>query len=262
MAFDGDFEALEKPTSYASLIDDPQPSVSFLASPTKICECVIQKALRRLFIPTDASRSSGLRVIVSRRLGEIKYLDEEDMLIAWLDCFFCGYFCALASYRGTHTMAGHWALWDKGIEHGDISVGNIMCDPVTKRGVLNDFDLAREGRPNRKPSAKDNIGTLPFLALDLLNEQAFNGLVQCRYRHDAESFTWSLIYICICMARNDEGRIGTINPHPLSPWFMTMENSFYSKMMLSSDRLLRELPLHQRCEHLIIALYGHWIDRW
>jgi hypothetical protein len=48
-----------------------------------------------------------------------------------------------------------------------------MCDPETKRGVLNDFDLARLGGPNREPSGKDNTGTLPFLALDLLNNGLF-----------------------------------------------------------------------------------------
>ena len=41
-------------------------------------------------------------------------------------------------------MAGHWALWEKLIEHGNISIGNLMYDPVTKRGVLSNFDLARE----------------------------------------------------------------------------------------------------------------------
>ena len=36
-----------------------------------------------------------LQVIVFRRLREIKYLDEEDLLIAWLDCFFCECFRSL-----------------------------------------------------------------------------------------------------------------------------------------------------------------------
>lgn len=31
--------------------------------------------------------------------------------------------------------------------------------------------------------------------------------------------------------------------------------------MLSSDGLLKELPLHERSEQLITALYGHWVNR-
>ena len=78
-----------------------------------------------------------------------------------------------------------------------------MYDPMTKRGVLSDFDLAREGGQNRRPSAKDNTGTLPFLALDLLNKRASEGLVPRRYRQDAESFAWCLIYICICVGKDE-----------------------------------------------------------
>ena len=137
-----------------------------------------------------------------------------------------------------------------------------MYDPATKRGVLNDFDLAREGGPNRKPTAKDNAGTMPFLALDLLNERAFEGLVPRLYRHDAESFAWCLIYICICMGKDDEGRIRTINPHPLSSWFTRTTDSYASKNTLDSEGLLAELPLHKGTMPLVVALYSHWVRRY
>ena len=70
-----------------------------------------------------------------------------------------------------------------------------MYDPVTRRGILNDFDLARLQRQDGKPSGKDNTGTMPFMALDLLNPEAFQGMVPRLYRHDAESFAWCLVYI-------------------------------------------------------------------
>ena len=159
-------------------------------------------------------------------------------------------------------MTGHWALLEQHIEHGNISIDNLMYDPATKQGVLNDFDLAREGGPNRKPTAKDNTGTMPFLALDLLNEEAFKGLVPRLYRHDAESFAWCLIYICVCMGKDDQGRIRTINPHPLSSWFTHMTSSYASKITLNSRGFLNELPLHRGTTPLVVALCVHWVRRY
>ena len=51
----------------------------------------------RQFLGLDTDRARVLRVIVFRRLEEIKYLDQEDMLIAFLDCFFCKSFVVPAS---------------------------------------------------------------------------------------------------------------------------------------------------------------------
>ena len=133
-----------------------------------------------------------------------------------------------------------------------------MFDPATKRGVLSDFDLAREGGPDRTPSVKDDTGTLPFLALDLLNKQASEGLVPRRYRHDAESFAWCLIYICICMKRTEGGGIGTVKPHPLPWWFTSMSDSRSSKYAL----VPKEFPLHKRTKPLVVALLNHWRTRY
>lgn len=63
-----------------------------------------------------------------------------------------------------------------------------------------------------RPSAKDNAGTLPFLTLDLLEKRAFEVQVPLRYRHNAGTFAWCLICICICAGKDERGRIGTINP--------------------------------------------------
>ena len=136
-----------------------------------------------------------------------------------------------------------------------------MYDPVTKRGVLNDFDLARWSAPDRQPNAKDNTGTLPFLALDLLNESSFKGLVRRLYRHDAESFTWCLIYACICMEKDKNGQIGTQSPHPLSPWFENPDSCFRSKHNLVEGGLLKKFPLHQNAMPLVSVLRHLWMDR-
>ena len=134
-----------------------------------------------------------------------------------------------------------------------------MFDPSTKRGVLNDFDLARWSGPDRVPSAKDNTGTLPFLALDLLDELALKGLVRRLYRHDAESFTWCLIYICICMEKGKDGRIGTVDPHPLSSWFKNVDSCLTSKTKLSKHGLFDKFPLHQNMKSLVSTLHDYWV---
>ncbi|KAK7687799.1 hypothetical protein QCA50_009018 [Cerrena zonata] len=40
------------------------------------------------------------------------------------------------------TLRCHALLWDLGIQHGDISDTNLMMDPDSDKGILNDFDLA------------------------------------------------------------------------------------------------------------------------
>lgn len=45
--------------------------------------------LIREFLSLDTTGARALRVIVFRRLLEIKYLDEKEMVIAFLDCMFC-----------------------------------------------------------------------------------------------------------------------------------------------------------------------------
>ena len=139
-----------------------------------------------------------------------------------------------------------------------------MSDPLTKRGVLNDFDLARWSDLNRTASAKDNTGTLPFLALDLLNEKTLNGSVRRLYRHDAESFTWCLLYICICMVedKEEDDQIGTLDPHPLSSWFLDMGNCAWSKTTLFQQELLKNFPLHHKIQLLAEDLYNCWISRY
>ncbi|KAF9643788.1 hypothetical protein BDM02DRAFT_3151168 [Thelephora ganbajun] len=147
--------------------------------------CSSTKTIRQFFgLATDGSRC--LRIIVFRRLRPIKELKEKEMLTAYLQCFFC-----------------HFCLWKKGIRHGDISLGNLMWDDRRKVGILNDFDLARFA-DQTGASGQDNTGTLPFMALDLLSEEGLRGEIPRRYRHEAESFAWTLI--CLCLATHPNAK--------------------------------------------------------
>jgi len=66
-----------------------------------------------------------------------------------------------------------------------------MINPTTKRGVLNDWDLSYY-RPlsgcKGHVAAGERTGTLPFMPLDLLSDEAWKGNVQRLYRHDLEGF--------------------------------------------------------------------------
>jgi hypothetical protein len=100
-------------------------------------------------------------------------------------------------------VLGHYQLWLGGVEHNDISVNNLMYDKLNEdRGILNDYDLAHlNGRP--RPSGTERTGTMPFMALDLLTDEAWKGMITRLYRHDCESFAWVLLWIC---CRYDGGK--------------------------------------------------------
>ncbi|KAI9460387.1 hypothetical protein HD554DRAFT_2196978 [Boletus coccyginus] len=111
------------------------------------------------------------------------------------------------------TVESHLALWKNGIHHRDISVANLMYKVEGGRvaGVLIDFDLA-----TRVDSVAGNerIGTLPFMALDFLTSEGLASGIEHIYAHDAQSFVWVLMWICL---RYDNGELRKLG-RPLEPW--------------------------------------------
>ncbi|PBK98544.1 hypothetical protein ARMGADRAFT_580231 [Armillaria gallica] len=92
-------------------------------------------------------------------------------------------------------ITGHYLLWRIGIVHGDIGLSNLIYDTVTKKAILNDFDLAAVMKPGDTSPQKrgfERTGTKPFMALKLLWKA--KGEVQRMYRHDLESFAWCLLW--------------------------------------------------------------------
>ena len=104
-----------------------------------------------------------------------------------------------------------------------------MWDDVRKVGVLSDFDLAKF-EDQTGASGRDNTGTLPFMVLDLVSEKGFRGEIVRRYRHEAESFAWCLICLCLATAKSENGKNYTLKPHPLREWFGSYGTSIYAKI--------------------------------
>ncbi|KAF9643778.1 hypothetical protein BDM02DRAFT_3122943 [Thelephora ganbajun] len=65
------------------------------------------------------------------------------------------------------------------------------------------------------------------MALDLLRRE-----IPRRYRHEAESFAWSLICLCLATVVNNHGKNFTMHPHPLHKWFEDWKSCHDAKSAL------------------------------
>ena len=111
---------------------------------------------------------------------------------------------------------------------------------------------------------RDSPGALPFMALDLLLEEGSRREVPRRYRHDAESFTWSLIYLYFATVKDAKGNNHTRNPHLLHEWFQGWQRSRNNKMALRwRERDVAGIPLaYPNTRDLACVLHGFWVDRY
>ncbi|KZV59384.1 hypothetical protein PENSPDRAFT_695192 [Peniophora sp. CONT] len=151
-----------------------------------------------LGIEVEASRV--LRIIVSEKLRPITELQGAEFLQAFLDIVLC-----------------HYIVWVRGgVFHRDPSLTNAMYRKATRtndagdsvtinHGVLNDFDLATTAKtaPDRVDRL-ERTGTLPFMALELLQAKFNKTPMPHLYRHDLEAFYWMLVWTCNCMVGGKE----------------------------------------------------------
>jgi hypothetical protein len=138
-----------------------------------------------------------------------------------------------------------------------------MWDDARKVGILNDFDLAKFA-DQTGASGQDNTGTLPFMALDLLSEEGLRGEIPRRYRHEAESFAWSLICLYFATVEDENGGNRTRDPHPLIEWFQDWNVSHHFKKGLNWHKHDRsDIPLaFPNTKALASALHNYWLDRY
>jgi len=156
-------------------------------------------------------------------------------------------------------VAGHALLWRIGIAHGDVSLSNLMYKEDNKYGVLNDFDLSTIMEPNaRNPDRQglERTGTLPFMAVELLNEKGFNGKIPRRYDHELESFAWVLVWVSRCVLDGEESE----PPPALKEWLANSNRQVYlSKTSFYMDH--EDTPTTSDYGSLG-KVTNHWIRVW
>ncbi|KAG5634008.1 hypothetical protein H0H81_003919 [Sphagnurus paluster] len=157
-----------------------------------------------------------LRLLISYPLTWNSDIHEkpEHFMGFWVDWYQCMSFSKMISLSSLMLMnvdplLGHRILWINEIEHRDISPSNLMVDATDQKypkGVLNDFDLAVY-QPTHVQPGGERTGTIPYMALDLLNRGYFSGHVERLYRHDLESFIWVLVVATLRTATDTSGQI-------------------------------------------------------
>ncbi|KAH7922354.1 hypothetical protein BV22DRAFT_1017480 [Leucogyrophana mollusca] len=124
--------------------------------------------------------SRVLWIIVSRKLQPITELPEKEFLRTWWEIVLC-----------------HYKLWKGGIYHRDISESNLMYYRNAQGvavGVLNDYDLSSAKQVQQ---GSERTGTVPFMAIELLEQKDLEGHITHEYRHDAESLVWVLAWVAL-----------------------------------------------------------------
>jgi len=127
-------------------------------------------------------------------------------------------------------------LWENGVHHGDISLNNLMYDVCAETGkptgIVNDFDLATW--VDHPTTNNDRTGTIPFMAIDLLNGGLDNRVPRL-YRHDLESFIWVLAYVTVAYKEYTDHNIKLSSLRGDCAWFKDRDEAD-RKAHISSKR--------------------------
>ena len=82
-----------------------------------------------------------------------------------------------------------------------------MYHPIRKCGVLTDFDLSIIAWRERVLGT-DRTGTIPFMALELLCPEYWEGKITRQYYHELEAFIWMLPFVFLAY---DNGKLDPNN---------------------------------------------------
>jgi len=121
--------------------------------------------------------------------------------------------------------------------------------------MLNDFDLSTIMNPGeRNPNCQglERTGTLPFMAVELLQNEGFDGKIPRRYEHELESFSWVLVWVSRCVFGGQESR----PPPRLRQWLNNSNDLVYtSKLGFIDER--RTIPTTSDYES-----FGKLTEKW
>lgn len=110
-----------------------------------------------------------------------------------------------------------------------------MYNEDDKCGVLNDFDLSTIMKPGDKHPDRQGLertGTLPFMALELLDDRGFDGKIPRRYDHELESFAWVLVWVSRCVTGREECK----SPPRLKEWLSNNNEEVYKSKFVFVGR--------------------------
>ena len=99
-----------------------------------------------------------------------------------------------------------------------------MYHPIRKCGVLTDFDLTVFAWLTRVPGT-NRTGTIPFMALELLQDQYWKGNITRRYHHELEAFMWMLPFVFLAY---DNGKFDRKAPFVVD-WMTSDHNTCREK---------------------------------
>jgi hypothetical protein len=134
-----------------------------------------------------------------------------------------------------------------------------MSKEDNKYGVLNDFDLStimKPGDQNPNRQGLERTGTLPFMALELLEDEGFDGKIPRRYHHELESFAWVLVWVSRCVVGGEECEL----PRRLNEWLGNDNDEvFKSKStFMRQQRGIRMTPDYLWLESALFR----WVKSW
>lgn len=100
--------------------------------------------------------------------------------------------------------------------------------------------------------------SMPYMALDVLSEKG-NERIPRRYRHEAESFAWVLIYI-YGTTHEHEGKVTTAVHYPFDAWLYGYQTSCFRQKFTYKTTVQEYLVVHAHTRPLLAGLHNIWCN--
>ncbi|KAG8897370.1 hypothetical protein FRB99_008204, partial [Tulasnella sp. 403] len=179
----------------------------------------LSDGFRRHHSRLNGSEDRELRILVTERVQLLAEISDGKQFLELVQGFVTGQhgtFRDMSQLFDTEMPLALYCLDAAGIRHRDISTGNLGYKEINGKlqPKLLDFDHARfSSVPDGPPTSQHLTGTLPFMAIDLLEGLGYMHPL----RFDLESLLWCSIWIPTCCHNGKE--VCGARDHPLKAWF-------------------------------------------